>query len=311
MATLILPQQDVTTRGQSAYGESLAFNTWHARKEHEPVESIAAARKAVSRASANVRRNSSATPLGEPTATAARRSGSPEFRTRRGRMPGWSCAAIHPAIGVARVGNSPAGFFVGPEVTDPAPEKPGFYRDENGALKRQAARFRVYGYNAAGEVVGELTADTADDPVDRPRRQSQGGMVPVDDGDRHPRGRRSARSRDGIQSVTGDDRKELVIDGGPKSIAGKGTRGAEYEFHGKFQGVDVYLGEVRTDDAGRFLFLGGHGVSASPTGSTIYNQNDPNGFINADDWYDDMSDGPVAAMFRLRDSRSPLRQRGW
>ncbi len=35
-------------------------------------------------------------------------------------------AAIHPAIGIARVGNSEKGFFIGPEVTDPLPVKPGF-----------------------------------------------------------------------------------------------------------------------------------------------------------------------------------------
>src|SRR5690242_719705 len=71
-------------------------------------------------------------------------------------------AAIHPAIGVARVGNSADDFFYGPEVIDPPSEKPGFYKDATGALKRQAARFRVYGYNAAGEVVAELTSATAD-----------------------------------------------------------------------------------------------------------------------------------------------------
>jgi hypothetical protein len=66
-------------------------------------------------------------------------------------------AAIHPAIGIGRVGNSPDQFFCGPEVSYPTPRHPGFYRDANGALKRQAARFRIYGYNAAGDVVAELT----------------------------------------------------------------------------------------------------------------------------------------------------------
>src|ERR1700722_838023 len=72
-------------------------------------------------------------------------------------------AKIHPAIGVARVGNSVSrdDFFIGPEVVSPKPHEPVRYRDENGALKRQAARFRIYGYDAAGEVVRELTADCA------------------------------------------------------------------------------------------------------------------------------------------------------
>ena len=71
-------------------------------------------------------------------------------------------AAIHPAIGVARVGNSPTEYFYGPEVPYPTPAGAGFYRDAQGALKRQAARFRIYGYNAAGEVVGEITRDHAE-----------------------------------------------------------------------------------------------------------------------------------------------------
>jgi hypothetical protein len=71
-------------------------------------------------------------------------------------------AAIYPAIGVARVGNSQSEFFFGPEVVHPASESPGFYKDATGALKRQAVRFRIHGYDAAGEVVAELTANNAD-----------------------------------------------------------------------------------------------------------------------------------------------------
>jgi hypothetical protein len=66
-------------------------------------------------------------------------------------------AAIHPSIGVARVGNSLDEYFLAPEVVDPPPDLPGFYRDPQGALKRQAARFRIYGFNAAGDPVAELT----------------------------------------------------------------------------------------------------------------------------------------------------------
>ena len=66
-------------------------------------------------------------------------------------------AAIHPAIGIARVGNSPEAWFLGPEVPEPPPQPSGFYRDGSGALKRQAARFRVYGLDARGRVVAELT----------------------------------------------------------------------------------------------------------------------------------------------------------
>ncbi len=73
-------------------------------------------------------------------------------------------ATIHPGIGVARIGNSAAedGYYIGPEVVDPPPTLTGQTRDAAGAIKRQAARFRIYGYDASGKVVGEIGPDDAD-----------------------------------------------------------------------------------------------------------------------------------------------------
>lgn len=218
-------------------------------------------------------------------------------------------AAIHPAIGIARVGNSPDGYFIGPEVAEPRPEAPGFYRDEAGALKRQAALFRVYGYNAAGQAVRELTAGGASvrwtvHVANKKAAWYQWQMaldIPEAAAVQVPR--RNA-------SVTGDDRKGLVIDGGPRSIEGRDVQGSEYRFVGQFQGTDVELGEVRTDAEGRLLFLGGRGVSASPGGTPIFNKSDPNGFINADGWCDDMSDGPVTAEVSV-DGRSIPVEPAW
>ena len=76
-------------------------------------------------------------------------------------------AAIYPPIGIARVGNSENEFFLAPEVPDPLPEPPGFYCDATGALKWQAAHFRIYGLSADGVVVRELTADDATVSQDR------------------------------------------------------------------------------------------------------------------------------------------------
>jgi hypothetical protein len=68
--------------------------------------------------------------------------------------------------------------------------------------------------------------------------------------------------------------------------------GSEYEFDsGEFFGIHVYLGELRTDDAGRLIFLGGRGVSASYKGASTK----PTTFANNDTWHDDVSDGPVTA----------------
>ena len=68
--------------------------------------------------------------------------------------------AIHPAIGVARVGNSRDAFFFGPEVPGALPAGP--FKDPAGAVAKQAARFRIFGYDADNRVVAELTAQDAD-----------------------------------------------------------------------------------------------------------------------------------------------------
>lgn len=69
---------------------------------------------------------------------------------------------IHPGVGVARVGNSPDEFYIGPEspghMAQPGEDR---FKDSQGRIKRQAARFRIYGYNKDGVAVRELTAEDA------------------------------------------------------------------------------------------------------------------------------------------------------
>ncbi|MGY2200909.1 LodA/GoxA family CTQ-dependent oxidase [Pseudomonas gingeri] len=213
-------------------------------------------------------------------------------------------AAIHPAIGVARVGNSEAEYFVGPQVTEPRPEPLGFYRDAQGALKRQAAEFRIYGYNLAGEVVAELTTENADITwsahVANSKAQWYQWQLAMDIPE-------AAKVVLPLRNATVTDAKargELTIDGGLQHISG--TLASGVEFNGTFQGTPVYLGELRTDAQGRLLFLGGRGVSASPKGTPIFNPADDNSFINADGWYDDTSDGPVSAQVSIGGRSIPV-----
>ena len=69
---------------------------------------------------------------------------------------------IHPGLGIARVGNSPTEFYVGPLAPGEIPNPEGGFKDKMGRIKRQAAEFRVYGYNKDGVAVKEITADDAD-----------------------------------------------------------------------------------------------------------------------------------------------------
>ena len=201
-------------------------------------------------------------------------------------------AAIHPAIGIARIGNSHKfdGFFIGPEVPDQPALPLGSYKDDTGALKRQVARFRLFGYNASGEIVAELNANNAEinwsvELANKKAAWYQFHLaldIPVA---LEPTTPPSAR-----RNATVTDRSQLTIAPGSRSIAGCNTHGSQYHFNGgHFFDLPVPLGELRTDDNGNLLVFGGHGLSQSLSGDP------PVTFANNDGWHDDTSDGPVDA----------------
>jgi hypothetical protein len=297
---LELPQQDLDARGQSAYGENLAYNTWHSLHAHQPVGSLADARKMVYRASAANRRNVNGVPLGEPVEPRP-----PQYAPGVDYPAGVDSrivrAAIHPAIGLARVGNSEHEYYVGPQVVEPAATPLGFYRDAQGALKREAAQFRIYGYNAAGEVVRELTSDWAEIAWGVHLVNSKAAWYQWQIAMDIPEAADTVLPQRNPKVAA---RETLVIDAGLQHIAGRNA--APVNCSGYFTGVPVKIGELHTDDAGRLLVLGGHGVSASPNNAPIFDPANGNSFINADDWYDDTCDGTVSATVNIEGRAIPV-----
>jgi hypothetical protein len=197
-------------------------------------------------------------------------------------------AVIHPAIGVARIGNSQSEYIVGPETPDPLSLPVGSYRDKTGALKRQAARFRIYGINAAGEIVRELTGEGASAKVTwhvelaNAKAAWYGFQLALD----IPEASSAPATTRRNPAVA--DRSKLSIRPGPRSVAGASAKPEAFD-DGAFMDRKVYLGEIFTDPASRLLVLGGRGVSASHDGSPAKD------FANNDGWFDDTSDGPVTA----------------
>jgi len=217
-------------------------------------------------------------------------------------------AAIHPGIGIARIGDSREedGFYVGPEVPHPPHATVDEMRDGTGAIKRQAARFRVYGLDAQGRVVRELTPADAEIEWTVHLANKKASWYRFEAALDLPQATSLKMPRRNA-SVHGENRQALTIDPGPRSISGSGTSGPEYHFDGgEFEGVEVPLGEVRTDDAGRLLVLGGHGFSSSPSDQPIFNPADPQTFNNADGWHDDISDGPVTAKVTVDGAEVPV-----
>ncbi|MBV9825642.1 MAG: LodA/GoxA family CTQ-dependent oxidase [Alphaproteobacteria bacterium] len=198
-------------------------------------------------------------------------------------------AAIHPAIGIGRIGNSISGYYLGPELPGAVPLSPGGFKDASGAIKRQAARFRVYGLDRHGRLVREITADEADITWHAHLTNSKAAwynfQTALDIPEAQPTLRRNA-------TYVGAARSDLVIDPGTRAISGRCSGPVPFD-GGAFFGIETSLGELRTDNAGRLLVLGGNGRSFSPIGARLTT------FANNDGWCDDSSDGPVTATVRL------------
>lgn len=205
---------------------------------------------------------------------------------------------IHPAIGVARVGNSTDQYYLAPDLPYPQPEPENYYRDENGALKRQGVRFRIYGYAADGTVVAELTLD--DEAVESiewdvcvaNKKAAWYDFVEALD-------LKGAPSGVGRRNAMVTNRESLMIEPPAQQIGGRGVAGKDHEFvvEGAYWGKSIYLGELRTDEEGRLIFLGGRGESASKGGVAATT------FANNEGWHDDTSDGYVHATVTINGKR--------
>jgi hypothetical protein len=166
---------------------------------------------------------------------------------------------IFPAIGIARIGNSPD-WFLGPELSYPAPppEPPGgTYKDAQCRIKRQAQRFRLWGFFS--------------DNTDRELTSADGDITWTV----HLANAKPTVSNEG------------VIDSGLKTLHGPGSSAT---FVGTFASVSVPLGEAHLDGEGRLTVVGGYGKSENPSDPSAVPS-----FPNSPGWYDDVSDGPVTA----------------
>ena len=226
---------------------------------------------------------------------------------------------IHPAIGIARVGNADADqFFLGPEIPGlPATgEPPGTkvppYKDKSGRIKPQAARFHIWEYEFINGKYTPTREITLNDPgiekitwtvhlanckASFYRFNGEAGEFK----DAEPR-RNSGKNKD-----------LLDIDPGKRMICGKNQQGIEFR-KGTSSNPQIeswpepppvwpkpidYLGELRTDDSGRLIVIGGKGISATSVPGTPITDDS-----NNDDWFDDVSDGPITASIQIRSGNS-------
>lgn len=238
---------------------------------------------------------------------------------------------IHPAIGIARLGNAPDSFYLGPETAGGLPTECDSdgnplhgpdgqtpvevkkFKDDLGRIRRQAARFQVWVYDDdspegrplkigdpvegggnSGTLVGiQWRAHMANKKASWYQFKQLEGEHGYESG--HP-----LRNPD----VTGADRQRLIIDPGPRIVDSRDNRRARLDrdgdgmttthFPGSLNPTDIdTLGEMIVDDDARLLVLGGLGNSGSER--TGPGQPSIQNYANNDGWFDDTGDGPVMA----------------
>jgi hypothetical protein len=225
---------------------------------------------------------------------------------------------IHPAIGVARLGNAdPSTFFIGPEAPGYGPlgSAPGTtvspYKAADGRVKPQGVRFRIFEYatvNGRLMPVREVTLDTPGVSaitwnVHLANKKASFHQFAGRAGE--------ASAPAGFRNASVANRASLEIDFGARTASGRSQGPIEFRAGTAAQvscpvnvsGAPVidYLGQLRTDDEGRLIVIGGQGrasyQAATAPALTTY--------ANNDGWFDDASDGPVTAVVTIDDNGTP------
>jgi L-lysine 6-oxidase len=238
--------------------------------------------------------------------------------------------AIHPSIGIARIGNSPS-FYLAPISVGGLPiecdEQGTMKRTRHGApafvqhfkkdrqIRRQGARFSIFSYDG-DESPNEITSESDDVKritwtVHLANKKACWFYWHERDGDLLL-GKANSYVQLGIpprnSNVKGADRRSLIIDPGPRRLTGAGQRTdfskdtAPRDYPATFPnpavaGTVTTLGDVRTDAGGRLVVIGGRGRAAGGKSAS-----------ESDGWFDDLADGPVTCELVLRDGSTHVLQ---
>jgi L-lysine 6-oxidase len=253
--------------------------------------------------------------------------------------------AIHPAIGIARAGNSQADFYLEPvaigglplecdqdgnPIVDPATGQPvpvSRFKDAAGHIKRQAARFTVFrrevnqpgaswqevALGADGVVGLEWSAHLAN-------KKAAWYQFNELEGDLMFGAENSYAARQvplNNPTVTGtDQRRQLIIDPGPRHVQQSGERQQfsrftippDYRF-GSFPDPNPSQGST-IDTLGEIL-MDRAGRLLVLGGFGLSGGNQPiDSFGGASTWHDDISDGPVSCRLRIA-GQEPLTLSAW
>ncbi|CAM2066654.1 LodA/GoxA family CTQ-dependent oxidase [Sulfidibacter corallicola] len=243
---------------------------------------------------------------------------------------------IHPAIGIARLGDSPTSFCL-------SPEKPGAlpiqcdaqgnadlspdgtreltiakFKDAEGRIKRQGARFQIFVHDEqdvkgrrlrlGDRIEGGGNNGTLVDiewRVHLANKKAAWYSFQQLEGEHGYRPDHPLRNPD---ITDAEARQRLIIDPGPRTVDCGDRRRASFnkdpdaDYAQTFppelnpNGIET-LGDIMTNREGQLIVLGGHGRSGSY--KTGMGQPRIDHYANNDGWFDDTSDGPVMARLKM------------
>jgi hypothetical protein len=249
---------------------------------------------------------------------------------------------IHPAIGAARVGNS-AEYYLAPETpgglpldrttgkpiyTGPGVPPQNIFHDASGALKKQAARFKVYAYDSANPADSGTRVQVGTTKVNGKTvtgiewtvylankktswfqfMQLTGSGMDGDAGYNQNNAKdptinplrfsQALGTSEAPSTINDAKRKQLVLDPGPRTVSGPNAPAQEFKVASKgLKPFDITtLGRILTDADCNLIVLGGEGSSGT-TDKPIAAEH----YANNNGWFDDTSDGPVSGALVLQD----------
>lgn len=244
---------------------------------------------------------------------------------------------IHPRVGIARLGNSPEDFYLSPETIGGLPIECDHsgnikkknseiqyvknFKDSVGRVRRQAAKFKIFKRDKGD--LHEITLDEVEKitwtvhlankkPIWYTFSELQGDL---EFGEKNSYVNQHI-PRNNPDTTSSEKRQKLIIDPGPRTIdkPGDNANFSRYNIpkdykHGSFPPVSVggtqidSLGELKMDDEGNLIALGGFG--------NVMGTGEITSFRGASNYWDDISDGYVMATVKLKTGESIDTEPSW
>ncbi|WP_102795222.1 CTQ-dependent lysine 6-oxidase LodA [Bowmanella denitrificans] len=238
--------------------------------------------------------------------------------------------AIHPSVGVARLGNSQQQFCLSPVTIGGLPFEADSqgnrlgpieqFKDPAGQIRRQGQPFSIFDSDGTELTLSSANVAAITWTVHLANKKAawyqyselQGNLLY---GEQNSYAARGTPWRN--PDLTGDvARRPLIVDPGPRTVSGAGQHiafdkqnipnGYPASFppeQVKYGTAVTTLGDLYTDDEGRLIVLGGYGHAGGDEPLTSYG--------GSNTWHDDIADGPVYCKVQFNDGSPEVNLQAW